>query len=258
MGLCHYVIGGIIEGYKEPAPEGVAGNLNVIATITGPPSRVVIVASYLLIVVYYFTLATVTWVYCAEVWSLGTRATRMGLTAVGNWLFNFALSMFIPLDFRDIGYGLFLLFDSVYFCATAFAFFMYPETCRKTLEEVKGMFVKGGPHPWHTKSGGSCLNQEINEVNKEMLQSPKPLIWNCRALVAFSGLLCLLCCCDALHIVEKRAEPYGKLAFVIIHSISFRFGQTFFRRYNRRSFMNCNTALSACGFFWRQARSNGA
>lgn len=91
MGICQFVVGGVLGTYGEYVPGGVDGNLNVLIRVTGSPSNVVIAFSYLLIIVYALTLAPVAWVYAAEVWSLETRATGMALAAVANWLFNFAL-----------------------------------------------------------------------------------------------------------------------------------------------------------------------
>jgi Sugar (and other) transporter len=83
MGLCHFVVGGVLGSYGSYVPGGVGGNRNVIIKVTGAPSHVVIAFSYLLIIVYSLTLAPVAWVYAAEVWSLETRATGMGIAAVG-------------------------------------------------------------------------------------------------------------------------------------------------------------------------------
>ncbi|KAJ4248814.1 hypothetical protein NW762_012652 [Fusarium torreyae] len=165
MGVCHFVIGAVIAAFKQPAPEGVAGNLNVIVKVVGSPSYVIIAFAYLLIIVYYFTLAPVTWVYSAEVWSLGTRATGMGIATIGNWIFNFALGLFVPPGFRNIDFGLFILFGVLCLCAATFAFFMYPETCGKTLEEVETMFAKGGPHAWNTQVGHSRLDDEVRQAS---------------------------------------------------------------------------------------------
>ena len=164
MGACHIIIGAMIGEFKQPAPDGVGGNLNVIVKVIGTPSRVIIAFSYILIAVYYLSLAPVTWVFCAEVWSLGTRATGMGIATIGNWAFNFALGMFIPPAFREIDFGLFILFGALCFFAAVFGFFMYPETCGKTLEEVEVMFAKGGPHAWRTRPGQSRLDDEVRHV----------------------------------------------------------------------------------------------
>ena len=113
MAICHFVVGGTLGSYSVPAPEGVDGNLNVIIRVSGKPSHVVIAFSYLLVIVYALTLAPIAWVYAAEVWSLETRASGMGIVAFGNWLFNFALGFFIPPGFRNITYNMFIVFGAL-------------------------------------------------------------------------------------------------------------------------------------------------
>ena len=46
-------------------------------------------------------------------------------------------------------------------------FVSYPETGRKSLEEVEEMFRKGGPKPWKTKLGESTLDQRKDSVAAE-------------------------------------------------------------------------------------------
>lgn len=131
MGICHYVVGGVLSA-GEYVPDGVGGNLNVLIRVTGSKAHTVIAFSYLLIIIYALTLAPVCWVYAAEVWSLETRATGMvriilsiynvviadlvqGIAAVGNWLFNFAIGLFIPPAFRNITWKLFIVFGTLCF-----------------------------------------------------------------------------------------------------------------------------------------------
>jgi hypothetical protein len=93
MGVCHFVVGGILGQYGVYTPGGVDGNLNVLITLgAGPASHTVIAFSYLLIIIYALTLAPVAWVYAAEVWSLETRAYGMAIASIANWLFN----LFVP------------------------------------------------------------------------------------------------------------------------------------------------------------------
>lgn len=175
MGICQFVVGGILGTYSTPVPEGVGGNLNVVIKVTGGPAHAVIAFCYLLIIIYALTLAPVAWVYAAEVWSLETRATGMGLAAVGNWLFNFALGLFIPPGFRNITYKVFIIFGVLCFGAAVQAYFTYPETCQKTIEEVELMFSKEGPHAWNTKAGGSRLEAEIQAViERKTHPGPEP------------------------------------------------------------------------------------
>lgn len=58
----------------------------------------------------------------------------MAIASIANWLFNFAIGIFIPP-----------------------AFVSYPETARKSLEEIEEMWRPGGPKPCQTKIGDSHL-----------------------------------------------------------------------------------------------------
>ncbi|KAI9688275.1 MAG: hypothetical protein M1820_010303 [Bogoriella megaspora] len=167
MGICHFVVGGVLGSYGVSVPEGVQGNDNVVISVTGAPSHVVIAFSYLLIIVYALTLAPVAWVYAAEVWSLETRAYGMSIAALFNWLFNFALGLFVPPAFRNISWKTFIIFGVLCFGAAVQAYVSYPETARKSLEEIEEMFRPGGPKPWQTKVGGSHLEEHIMAVAQE-------------------------------------------------------------------------------------------
>jgi len=168
MGICHFVVGGTLGSYGVYVPEGVGTppNPNVVIRVTGSPSHVVIAFSYLLIIVYALTLAPVAWVYAAEVWSLQTRAYGMSLAAIGNWVFNFALGLFVPPALKNITWKTFIIFGVLCMGAAVQAFFSYPETARKSLEEIEEMFRPGGPKPWHTKVGQSHLEERIEQVKE--------------------------------------------------------------------------------------------
>ncbi|OTA53624.1 general substrate transporter [Hypoxylon sp. EC38] len=164
MAVCHFVVGGLLGTYSVNVPEGVGGNHNVVIRVTGSPAHGVIAFSYLLIIVYALTLAPVAWIYAAEVWSLGTRATGMSLAAVANWIFNFALGLFTPPAFLNIKYKVFIIFGVLCIGAAIQAWLTYPETCGKTIEEIELLFAKGAPPAWKTKKGGSRLEAEIQAV----------------------------------------------------------------------------------------------
>ncbi|KAL9054684.1 MAG: hypothetical protein Q9206_003445 [Seirophora lacunosa] len=164
MGICQFVVGGVLGSYGSYVPGGVGGNENVIIQVSGGPSHVVIAFSYLLIIIYAFTLAPVAWVYAAEVWSLETRATGMAWASVANWIFNFSLGLFVPPAFHNISYKTFIIFGVLCFGAAIQAFLFYPETARKSLEEIEVLFSRGGPRPWNTRPGHSLLDAKIAQV----------------------------------------------------------------------------------------------
>jgi len=164
MGVCMFVVGGVLGSHGTYLPNGLNGNLSVKIQVSGSPAYTVIAFSYLLVLVYSLTLAPIAWVYAAEVWSLETRATGMALASVANWLFNFAIGLFIPPAFQNISWKLFIIFGVLCIGAAIQAFFTYPETAGKTLEEIELLFQSGGPRPWHTKPGNSLLDQKILDM----------------------------------------------------------------------------------------------
>ncbi|KAL4818142.1 hypothetical protein BDW67DRAFT_22759 [Aspergillus spinulosporus] len=126
MALCHFVVGGILSS-GEYVPGGVDGNEHVLIRVTGPMSHTVIAFSYLLVIFYALTLATICWVYAAEVWSLEPRATGMGIAAIGNWFFNFALGLYTPPGFQNIAWKMFFVFEAMCVLAAIHFFFTCPE-----------------------------------------------------------------------------------------------------------------------------------
>ncbi|KAI4843710.1 hypothetical protein E4T45_08486 [Aureobasidium sp. EXF-8846] len=161
MGICHFVVGGVLSTGTY-VPDGVDGNPN-IKLIGGSAGNTVIAFCYLLILFYSLTLAPVCWIYAAEVWSLETRATGMGIAAIGNWLFNFALGMYIPPGFQNITWRMFIIFGVMCFLRAAQVFLTFPETGGKSLEEIELLFP-GKIKPWNTKPGNSMLDERINEA----------------------------------------------------------------------------------------------
>ena len=166
MAFCHFVVGGVLSA-GEYVPGGVGGNPNVIIQVTGNKANTVIAFCYLLIIIYALTLAPVAWIYAAEVWSLETRAAGMGISALGNWLFNFALGLYIPPGFVNISWRMFIIFGVMCVLGAIQFYFTYPETCQKSLEEIEEMFASGGPHAWNTKVGDSKLDRLIAEAKEK-------------------------------------------------------------------------------------------
>ena len=91
MGICLFIVGGMMGGYGTYLPYGLGGtathegNLSVRIKVTGGPAYTIIAFVYILVLIYALTLAPIAWVYAAEIWSLETRATGMSLATIANW-----------------------------------------------------------------------------------------------------------------------------------------------------------------------------
>ena len=101
MGICMFVVGGVLGTYGTYLPNGLNHNLSVRIQVTGSPAYTVIAFCYLLVLAYSLTLAPIAWVYAAEVWSLETRATGMALASIANW-YEFLSFFIISSDLTSI------------------------------------------------------------------------------------------------------------------------------------------------------------
>lgn len=100
-----------------------------------------------------------TWLYPAEIVPLKIRAPANALATSSNWIFNFLVVMITPVAFNNIGYQTYIIFAVMYVPlhlwphlystnknSNAFIFpvifFFYPETTRRSLEEMDRIFRK--------------------------------------------------------------------------------------------------------------------
>lgn len=83
------------------------------------------------------------WLYPAEINPIKTRAKANALSTCSNWLFNFLIVMITPIMISNIGWGTYLFFAIVNACFLPVIYFTYPETARRSLEEIDIIFAKG-------------------------------------------------------------------------------------------------------------------
>lgn len=83
------------------------------------------------------------WLYPAEISPIKTRGRANALSTCSNWLFNFLIVMVTPVMVRNISWGTYLFFAIVNACFLPIIYFFYPETARRSLEEIDLIFAKG-------------------------------------------------------------------------------------------------------------------
>lgn len=87
--------------------------------------------------------APTAWVYSSEIFPLKYRAKGVGLSAAGNWIFNFALAYFVAPAFTNIQWKTYIIFGVFCTVMTLHVYFLYPETSQRSLEEVDYVFDTG-------------------------------------------------------------------------------------------------------------------
>ncbi|KAL5337518.1 general substrate transporter [Aspergillus crustosus] len=117
---------GIMKSYGKPAPPG---GVDHVAEESWDLPEAQSAAKGVIACTYLFSC-----------FPLRLRCKAVAVTTASNWIFNFALSYFVPSAFENIKWKVYILFGV--FCAamTVHVFFFFPETAGKTVEDVDAMF----------------------------------------------------------------------------------------------------------------------
>ena len=83
------------------------------------------------------------WLYPAEVNPVKTRGKANAVSTCVNWTFNFLIVMVTPIMVDKISWGTYLFFAAINACFIPVIYFFYPETARRSLEEIDIIFAKG-------------------------------------------------------------------------------------------------------------------
>ncbi|KAI0387868.1 general substrate transporter [Hypomontagnella monticulosa] len=129
-GSCYFVAAMTLrEAMFEPARKVVLGKVTV--------------AMFFL---YYFCYGTsyakVPWVYNSEINSLGWRTRGAAAATATNWMSAFIIVQFTKVGVDNLGWGFYLLFAGFCWSYLPIVFLFYPETARRTLEDMDEIFTR--------------------------------------------------------------------------------------------------------------------
>ncbi|KAI1768423.1 putative MFS monosaccharide transporter [Hypoxylon sp. FL1150] len=95
---------------------------------------------YLYVAWYYAMINSTTWLYGAEVLPIALRSKVMGLAAAGHFIVNVGVTEAGPSAFANIGENYYYVFVGCTVVFLIIAYLYFPETRRKTLEEIARAF----------------------------------------------------------------------------------------------------------------------
>ncbi|ODV68050.1 putative sugar transporter [Hyphopichia burtonii NRRL Y-1933] len=90
---------------------------------------------------FALSLLSLTWLYSPEVSSLTCRAATSGVSTAANWVTNFLVVMIAPIMFQRIEHYTYATFAVINFLMIPVFYFLYPETKRRSLEEMDVIFT---------------------------------------------------------------------------------------------------------------------
>ena len=132
---------GIMGAKGKVVPGGVGNVPEESMRLRGSAATGVIACTYLFVASFAPTWGPVSWVYPPELYPLRVRGKAVALSTSANWAFNTALGAFVPPAFVSIKYKVYIVFGVFNFCMMVHAFFLFPETAGKTLEDTEKMFT---------------------------------------------------------------------------------------------------------------------
>ena len=128
MSIWMYGNAGLLATYGSPAPPGGVNNIPEESwQISGAPARAVIAFTYLFVASFAPTWGPVSWIYPPELYPLRVRGKAVALSTSANWIFNFALSYFVPPAFVNIKWKTYIVFGCFLTAMTVHVFFCFPE-----------------------------------------------------------------------------------------------------------------------------------
>lgn len=131
---------GILGGAGKVIPGGIGGSPEESMLVKGSAASGLIACTYLFVASFAPTWGPVSWVYPPELYPLRVRGKAVALSTSANWAFNTVLGAFVPPAFANIRYKVYIIFGIFNLCMMIHAFFMFPETAGKTLEDTQKMF----------------------------------------------------------------------------------------------------------------------
>jgi sugar porter (SP) family MFS transporter len=130
------------------------------------------VGIFLFISFFAFTILPLPWIYPPEINPLRTRTRAAALSTSTNWLANFTVVMFTPVFSDTSSWGIYLFFAAINLLAVPFAYFFYPETSGRQLEEIDLIFAKAhveGKWPFQVAKQMPMLdNEQITEMSAQL------------------------------------------------------------------------------------------
>ncbi|KAK9452832.1 general substrate transporter [Dipodascopsis uninucleata] len=169
-----FIVGGVMAG-KGHYVDSLGGNANIRWVVPeAAADKSIIAFTCLFVATFALTWGPGVWIYVPEIFPLRQRAVANGLCSAANWIFNFALGLFVPSAFQNLQWKTYIVFGTFCLAMCIHVFFMFPETVGKSLEEIDIIWEKKVP-AWRTASidttelatNRDLLNGEDEKVTSE-------------------------------------------------------------------------------------------
>lgn len=109
------------------------------------------------------------WVYVPEVLPLQLRAKGVAIAVSSNWMWNFVIAMITPTITENLGWKTYIIFTVTNAWGALCVYIFYPETGRKTLEQVEEIFL--AKHKRLYGGGAIWEAYEKKDIEEEFIEN---------------------------------------------------------------------------------------
>lgn len=153
----------VLAVYGQPAPPGGVDNMAVESwQVAGGAGKASVAFTFLAVAAFATSIGPTSWAYPPELFPLHMRGKAAAASTSANWLFNFAISYFVPPAFLNIKWKVYVVFAVFLTTMTLHFFFFFPETSGKSLEQVDQMF-QSKVKPWKTRVQRKFEHMDIEQ-----------------------------------------------------------------------------------------------
>ena len=102
--------------------------------------------------------------YASEIMPLRTRNKGVALGAASHWLSNFVVVYVTPQAIQSLGYRLYLVWALLNATFVPITWLFYPETARRSLEDMDQVFLKESFGITKTRTPGTRVSAEHDAI----------------------------------------------------------------------------------------------
>ncbi|KAL9128987.1 MAG: hypothetical protein Q9217_002462 [Psora testacea] len=128
--------------------------------------------------VFSLGILPVSWMYASEIMPLRTRNKGVALGVGSHWLSNFVVVYVTPTAIANLGYRLYIIWAVLNAVFVPVTYFFYPETARRSLEDMDEVFrherfgiTRTRSPGTRTREGGDGRISDIEDISDETIKT---------------------------------------------------------------------------------------
>lgn len=140
MGVCMIVVASMLVRYGSPHFDATTQsvNFNFVNTAAG---NTAVAFMFLYMITFGASIAALPWTYQNEIFPINARGRGTALSTSTNWFVNFWLGLYMPQALNVASWKLYYVFGGINIAISVVTFLFYPETCKRSLEEMDLLFT---------------------------------------------------------------------------------------------------------------------